>query len=60
MFQCGGFTINEVRAKIGQPKVEGGDKAYYPMNLIAADMPVTKNTKIDKQIKVGKNGDEEE
>ena len=57
MFQCGGYTVNEVRAKIGQPKVEGGDKAYAPMNLLPVDAPITQNKKIDKNVKVGSNGE---
>jgi hypothetical protein len=54
MFQCGGFTINEIRAKNGLPKVTGGDKAYYPMNLIASDTPITQNKQIDKNLTVTK------
>jgi HK97 family phage portal protein len=59
MFQCGGYTVNEVRAKIGQPKVKGGDKAYAPMNLIPVDTPVTQNKGMDKNInvKVKSNGE---
>jgi hypothetical protein len=57
MFQCGGYTVNELRAKIGQPKVKGGDKAYAPMNLIPVDAPITQNKQVDKNIKVGNNGE---
>ena len=60
MFQCGGFTINEIRAKNGLPKVTGGDKAYYPMNLIASDAPVTQNKKIDKNLTIDKPKEETE
>jgi HK97 family phage portal protein len=52
MFQCGGYTVNEVRAKIGNPKVEGGDKALAPMNLIDINAPITQNKQVDKNIKV--------
>jgi len=57
MYQCGGFTTNEVRAKVGNPKIEGGDKAYKPLNLVAVDAPVVQNVKpIDKNLKVQDNG----
>jgi HK97 family phage portal protein len=52
MFQCGGYTINEIRVKNGMPKVEGGDKAYYPMNLIASDTKVTQNKQVDKNLNI--------
>lgn len=60
MFMMGGYKVNEVRKEAGNPPVKGGDKAYIPMNMIPVDLPITKNTKIDKQIKVGSNGDSEE
>jgi hypothetical protein len=60
MFMMGGYKVNEVRKEAGNPPVKGGDKAYIPMNMIPVDVPITKNTKIDKQIKVGSNGDTEE
>jgi HK97 family phage portal protein len=56
MFQVGGYTVNEVRAKAGNPKVEGGDKAYVPMSLIATDAPVTQNKKVDKNLKIQGDG----
>lgn len=52
MFQCGGYTVNEVRAKVGNPKVKGGDKAYAPMNLIPVDAPITQNKKVDKNLNI--------
>jgi len=55
MFQCGGFTVNEVRREAGTPPISGGDKAYVPMNMLAVDTPITKNTKVDKKIKVEEN-----
>ena len=59
MFQCGQYTVNEVRAKIGHPKVKGGDKCYVPMNLIPVDTPITQNKGMDKNInvKVKSNGE---
>lgn len=60
MFMMGGYKVNEVRKEAGNPPVKGGDKAYIPMNMIPVDLPITKNTKVDKQIKVGSNGDSEE
>ena len=55
MLQVGAYTPNEIRRKIGQPEVDKGDKSYIPLNMISLDAPITKNTKIDKQIKVEKN-----
>ena len=55
MFQCGGFTVNEARREAGNPPTKGGNKAYVPMNMIPVDAPVTKNTKVDKQIKIEDN-----
>ena len=52
MLGVGAYTPNEIRTNIGQPKVKGGDKSFVPMNFIAVDAPVTKNTKVDKQIDV--------
>ena len=52
MLQVGAFTPNEIRRKIGQPEVKGGDKTYIPLNMLPVDTPITKNTKVDKQIDV--------
>ena len=52
LFQIGVCTPNEVRNKLGMPPVKGGEKAYVPMNMIATDTPITKNTKVDKQIDI--------
>jgi HK97 family phage portal protein len=52
MYQVGAFTPNEIRNKIGQPRIKGGDKSYTPLNLIPVDAPIAKNVKIDKNIKV--------
>jgi HK97 family phage portal protein len=35
MFQVGGLTVNELRAQINNPPVEGGDQAYYQINMQA-------------------------
>jgi len=59
MFQCGGFTVNEVRTKIGNPRVEGGDKALAPMSLIDVNAPITQNKKVDKNIKINGEGDKD-
>jgi len=56
MFQCGGYTVNEVRAKVGNPKVKGGDKALAPMNLIDVNAPITQNKQVDKNLTVNGNG----
>ncbi|HLO59831.1 MAG TPA: phage portal protein [Bacteroidales bacterium] len=32
-FQVGGFTINELRQQLDNPPVEGGDQAYYQVNM---------------------------
>jgi len=53
MFQCGGFTVDEVRREAGNPPTKGGDKAYVPMALIPVDAPITVNKKVDKNIKIG-------
>lgn len=55
MFQIGGYDVNAVRAKTRQPKIDGGDKAYVPMNLIPVDTPITQNKKIDKNININQN-----
>jgi HK97 family phage portal protein len=55
MFQCGGYTVNEVRKEAGNSPVEGGNKAYVPMNMIAVDAPITQNKKLDKKLKIDKN-----
>jgi len=57
MFQCGGYKIDEVRRECGNPPIKGGDKAYVPMSMIAVDTPITKNIKVDKQIKIKKEND---
>ena len=55
LFQCGGYTVNEVRKKAGNPKIKGGDKAYAPINLLPVDTPIAQNKKIDKNIKITDN-----
>lgn len=45
MFQAGGYTINEVRKEAGNPPVQGGDQAYYQVNM----QPV--GTKAEPKIK---------
>jgi len=60
MLETGAYSPNEIAGKVGQPKVKGGDKRYVPMNLIPVDAPVTKNTKVDKNIKIEDNGDDDE
>jgi len=39
MFQCGGFTINEVRKNLGTPKYnhENADKPMVQINMQTAD-----------------------
>ena len=56
MFQCGGYTVNEVRKAANNPPIDKGDKAYVPMSMIAVDAPVTQNKKVDKNLKI--EGDE--
>jgi len=57
MLGVGAYTSNEIRKKIGQPEVKGGNQSFRPMNYMPLDVKVTQNTKIDKNIKVK---DEEE
>lgn len=52
MLSVGAYTPNQIRNKIGQPKVEGGDKSYVPLNLIPVDTPITQNKKIDKNLNI--------
>jgi len=52
MFQCGGFTVDDVRREAGTSPIKGGNKAYVPMNMIAVDTPMTQNKKVDKKIKI--------
>ena len=52
MFQCGGYTVDEVRRDAGNPPIEGGNKAYVPMALIPVNTPIIQNKKIDKKIKI--------
>ena len=52
MLQVGAYTPNQIRNKIGQPKIEGGDKSYIPLNLIDVNAPITQNKKIDKQLNI--------
>lgn len=51
MFQCGGFTVNEVRKECGTPAKDGGDDAYYQINLQPVGKPlITKQkTTTEKQ-----------
>ena len=39
MFQSGGFTVNEVRAEIGNPTLKGGDDAYVQVNMKRINEP---------------------
>jgi HK97 family phage portal protein len=40
MFQIGGYSVNDISRKLGQPIVEGGEKRYIQVNLRAIDEPV--------------------
>jgi len=55
MFQIGSYTVNRIRDKMGEPRTEGGDKAYIPLNLVPVDAPVTQNKK-DKNFTIEENG----
>jgi len=33
MFQSGGYTVNEVRSEVGNPKIKDGDEAYVQVNM---------------------------
>ena len=39
MFQSGGFTVNEVRAEIGNPSLPGGNDAYVQVNMKKINEP---------------------
>lgn len=55
MFQCGGYTVDEVRREAGNAPIKGGSKAYVPMSMIQVDAPITQNKKLDKNLKVDKD-----
>ena len=50
------LTINEGRLRCGESRIEGGDKAYVPMNWIDINAPITQNKKVDKNITIDENG----
>ena len=60
MLGVGAFTPNEIRRKLGQPEVKGGDQSFRPINFMPLDVKVTQNTKIDKQIDVEEDKDNKE
>jgi hypothetical protein len=53
MFQCGGYSVNEVRKECGNPKFDGGnaDKPMYQINMMPVDAPIQKTKPIDKKVK---------
>lgn len=50
LFQCGGFTVNEIRKEIGNPEVKGGDIPYVQVNMISIDKELSE-VKTNKKIK---------
>ena len=40
MFQCGAYTVNEVREALGNEIKEGGDEAYIQVNMTPISRPV--------------------
>ena len=50
MFQCGGYTVNEVRKEAGNPTKNGGDKAYVQINMQDINAPIAKTKPIDNKV----------
>jgi HK97 family phage portal protein len=50
MYQVGAYTPNEIRVKVGQPKIKGGDDSYRPLNLIPVDQIAPKSVPVDKKL----------
>jgi len=44
MFQSGGYTVNEVRADVGNKALEGGDDAYVQVNMKKINEPIIPKT----------------
>ncbi|MGL4449899.1 MAG: phage portal protein [Sarcina sp.] len=40
LFQMGVMTTNEIREKLGLPKVKDGDRVYVQANVVAANKPI--------------------
>lgn len=57
MFQCGGYTVNEVRKECGNPPKEGGDKAYVQINMLDINAPPPQVKPLDKKV-IKPNGED--
>lgn len=40
MFQVGGYTVDELRAEIGHPKVDGGNVPFIQSNMVPLNKPL--------------------
>ena len=40
LFQIGGYTVNQVCAELGHPKVEGGDTVFIQSNMVPLNKPI--------------------
>ena len=60
MFQCGGYTVNEVRKECRNPKhkSENSDKPMVQINMAPIDALAARQKPVDKKVKLNDNGTE--